>query len=168
MHPCLYVCVCRCAGPGPLKELHASLLTVLDRNAGSALSVTTIVDVMNLVGKCIVAGNVRRTAEIAFGDPASDEYVDLKNYEAHPERQGHGWTSNNSVFAPLGMDYSGVCERVRSNGEPGFAWLPNMQAYSRMDGAPDHKDARARGGNPCLEQTLESYGSCCCAHDSSF
>lgn len=26
---------------------------------------------------------------------------------------------------------------------------------------PNHKDARAAGGNPCLEQTLESYELCC-------
>lgn len=30
-----------------------------------------------------------------------------------------------------------------------------------MDGSPDLKDVRARGGNPCLEQTLESYELCC-------
>jgi hypothetical protein len=135
-----------------------SLAATLDRNAGAPISVTSIVDIMNLIGKCIVAGNVRRTAEIAFGDPDSQEYVDLKNYQVNPERRGHGWTSNNSVFASLGMDYSRVCERVKSNGEPGFAWLHNMQAFSRMHGEPDYKDARARGGNPCLEQTLESYG----------
>lgn len=29
-------------------------------------------------GKCVVAGNVRRTAEIAFGNPNDTEYIDLK------------------------------------------------------------------------------------------
>jgi ribonucleoside-triphosphate reductase len=145
-------------GPDPLRELHVSLVSVLDRNAGAPISVTTIVDIMNLIGKCVVAGNVRRTAEIAFGDPESEEYINLKNYDANPDRQGHGWTSNNSVFASLGMDYSKVCDRVMSNGEPGFAWLENMRSYSRMNGSPDNKDFRAQGGNPCLEQTLESYG----------
>ena len=36
---------------------------------------------MNLIGKCVVAGNVRRTAEIVFGDPHDEEYLDLKNYK---------------------------------------------------------------------------------------
>ncbi len=36
------------------------------------------------------------------------------------------------VFAHLGMDYTKTCERVMDNGEPGFAWLENMQQYSRM------------------------------------
>lgn len=57
---------------------------------------------------CVVAGNVRRTAEIAFGDPLSEEYIDLKNYDKNPERAGFGWASNNSVMAKLGMDYKEV------------------------------------------------------------
>jgi hypothetical protein len=148
-------------GPEPLRDLHRSLEEVLLGNAGAVLSVTTIVDIMNLIGKCVVAGNVRRSAEIAFGDPSSDEYIHLKNYDRNPRRAGHGWASNNSVFASLGMDYSEVCHQIETNGEPGFAWLENMRAFSRVDGPPDHKDARASGGNPCLEQTLESYELCC-------
>lgn len=56
----------------------------------------------------MIAGNVRRTAEIAFGDPGSEEYIDLKNYEKNPDRVGFGWASNNSVLAKLGMDYTKV------------------------------------------------------------
>ena len=69
--------------------------------------------------------------------------------------------SNNSVWASLGMDYGPVAKRIMDNGEPGFAWLDNMQQFSRMNSAPDYKDMRAMGGNPCLEQTLESYELCC-------
>lgn len=60
------------------------------------------------VGVCVVAGNVRRTAEIALGDPGSAEYIDLKNYDKNPDRADFGWASNNSVLAKLGMDYSKV------------------------------------------------------------
>lgn len=60
------------------------------------------------VGVCVIAGNVRRTAEIAFGDPGSEEYIDLKNYEKNPDRASFGWASNNSVLANLGMDYTKV------------------------------------------------------------
>jgi ribonucleotide reductase alpha subunit len=149
------------SGPGPLRDMHEACRAALDANAPQPLSVTTIVDVMNLIGKCVVAGNVRRTAEIAFGDPRSDEYIDLKNYELNPHRVGHGWTSNNSVFAELGMDYDHLVPRIQANGEPGFAWLDNMRNFGRMNGTPDASDHRAMGGNPCLEQTLESYELCC-------
>ena len=149
------------SGYKPLKEVHEQISKTLDDNIGNPISITTIVDIMNLIGKCVVAGNVRRTAEIVFGDPVSDEYINLKNYQENPHRQEYGWTSNNSVFAELGMNYKDVCSRVNDNGEPGFAWLENMQAYSRIINGKDWKDHRAVGGNPCLEQTLESYELCC-------
>jgi len=149
------------SGPEPLEEVHEEIRKVLEKNSGEPITVTTIVDIMNLIGKCVVAGNVRRTAEIVFGDPNSEEYLDLKNYKVNKHREQYGWTSNNSIFAELGMDYTDVCKRIVDNGEPGFAWLENMRYYSRMKNGGDDKDHRAAGGNPCLEQTLESYELCC-------
>ena len=149
------------SGHEPLQEVHESIRKVLDNNSGEPITITTIVDIMNLIGKCVVAGNVRRTAEIVFGDPESDEYLDLKNYKVNKHRETYGWTSNNSLFAEVGMDYSEICKRIADNGEPGIAWLENMRGYSRMKNGKDNKDHRASGGNPCLEQTLESYELCC-------
>ena len=149
------------SGHEPLKEVHGKIRNVLEDNTGEPISVTTIVDIMNLIGKCVVAGNVRRTAEIVFGDPFDDEYLDLKNYDVNPHRDQYGWTSNNSIFAELGMDYTDVCKRIVDNGEPGFAWLENMRTFSRMQNGGDNKDHRVAGGNPCLEQSLESYELCC-------
>ena len=149
------------SGYEPLQEVHEDIRKVLDGNAGEPITVTTIVYIMNLIGKCVVAGNVRRTAEIVFGNPDDEEYLDLKNYKVNPHRDQYGWTSNNSIFAELGMDYTDVCERIVDNGEPGFAWLENMRKYSRMQNGGDNKDHRVAGGNPCLEQSLESYELCC-------
>ncbi len=150
------------AGPEPLKELHEHIRHILTEQIEEPISIRTIVDIQNLIGKCVVAGNVRRTAEIAFGNPTSDEYLDLKNYEINPERRDWGWSSNNSIFADVGMDYTPAAERIQNNGEPGFAWLKNMQRYGRMQqGEADNIDYKAMGGNPCLEQTLESYELCC-------
>ena len=36
-----------------------------------------------------------------------------------------------------------------------------MRKYSRMKNGGDNKDHRVMGGNPCLEQSLESYELCC-------
>lgn len=93
---------------------------------------------------------VHNTAEIVFGDPEDDEYVNLKNWAVNPHRGAYGWTSNNSVFAHQGMDYTKTAAVTAANGEPGYAWLDNMRAYGRMNGPPDHKDWRAEGGNPCV------------------
>jgi adenosylcobalamin-dependent ribonucleoside-triphosphate reductase len=149
------------SGPEPLKESHELIKKILEREVDSPISATAIVDIMNILGKCVVSGNVRRTAEIVFGDFDDDEYLDLKNYKVNPERESYGWTSNNSIYAQLGMDYGPVCERIKINGEPGFAWLENMKYYGRMCDPRNGHDIRAAGGNPCLEQTLESYELCC-------
>ena len=149
------------SGPQPLIDLHDKITETLTRNIGQLITVTSIVDIMNLIGKCVVSGNVRRTALIAFGTKTSEEFMDLKDYAKNPQRMDFGWTSNNSIFADLGMDYTEVAKRICINGEPGIAWLENMKQYSRMCDPPDNKDYRVMGGNPCLEQSLESYELCC-------
>eukprot|EP01083_Nonionella_stella_P069709 186029_1 len=149
------------SGSEVLEEMLTKIDAILAELKGKTLSVRAIVDIMNIIGKCVVAGNVRRTAEIAFGSSIDEEYLDLKNYSKNPERVEYGWCSNNSVYADVGMDYGPICDRIRINGEPGLAWLDNMQQYSRMGDPPDGKDKLAAGGNPCLEQTLEDGELCC-------
>jgi len=104
---------------------------------------------------------VHNTALISFGDATSTEFMDLKDYSKNPHRMDYGWTSNNSIFAEIGMDYTEVAKRICINGEPGLGWLNNMQKYSRMCDPPDNKDYRVMGGNPCLEQSLEDQELCC-------
>lgn len=149
------------SGPAPLIELHKGIVDTLNNNLDRPIMSRSIVDLMNMIGKCIVAGNIRRAAEIAFGDADDEEFLNLKNYSLNPDRASYGWMSNNSVFANLGMDYSKVCQNVRNNGEPGFCWLQNMRAFGRLCDPANHKDHKASGGNPCLEQTLESFEMCC-------
>lgn len=150
------------SGHAPLKRLHESIIEVLTPLIGGTITETAIVDIMNMIGVCVVSGNVRRTAEISFG--SSEEFMDLKNFDKNPKRNdwqtGWGWTSNNSIFAELGQDYSNVAERTRLNGEPGYEWLENAQNYGRMCENANYKDVKALGGNPCLEQTLESGEVC--------
>lgn len=195
------------SGPDILEELHNLTRALLDKRIGGTLSSVDIVDIMNYIGRCIVAGNVRRTAEIAFGEYDDHKYYIMKNPIATLEDEdveifkqvvnklyasnkchatiedfdgmipedrlipaiktwnalnNHRWASNNSIFAKVGMDYESVGEQIAVNGEPGLAWLDNMRDYGRMvDGKQPGIDGRVMGGNPCLEQSLESYELCC-------
>lgn len=132
---------------------------------------THIVDVFNYIGKCVVAGGVRRTAEIMFGDADDGDFVTLKqDKEALYDRR---WASNNSILGTLGMDYTEIADSIAVNGEPGIIWLDNMRQFSRMGYPADNKDRRALGSNPCSEQTLEDHELCCLvetypAHHDSF
>jgi ribonucleotide reductase class II len=139
------------SGPKPLQELVSSVKEILDALVGQEITTEAIVDVANLIGRCVVAGNVRRSAEIAFGDPHNETFLDLKDWDKNREAvEHHRWASNNSVFADVGMDYSLVAQRTATNGEPGYEWLENAQDYSRMGRDPDYKDRRVAGANPCV------------------
>ncbi len=67
------------SGPEGLRGLLTRIDEFLDSLIGTKLGSVEITDLMNMVGKCVVAGNVRRSAEIAFGSPDDFEYRSMKN-----------------------------------------------------------------------------------------
>jgi ribonucleoside-triphosphate reductase len=155
------------AGAGPLIRLHTKLTALLDAKAGLEVDTPLVADIANLIGVCVVAGNVRRSAELLLGDAEDKDFVHLKDQAWFPERNsfdstdpGWGWMSNNTVRATVGMDYTPFVENIALNGEPGFAWMDVTRAYGRTGDAPDHRDVRAAGYNPCSEQPLESGEMC--------
>jgi len=149
------------SGADPLIKLHQQLRDILNKRNEQYLTETDIADMMNLIGVCVVSGNVRRSAQVMLGDINSKEYLDLKNYEVNPDRANYGWTSNNSVFCDNNTDYTEAANRTGINGEPGYFWLENAQKYGRLVDGVNWKDKKAVGANPCMEQTLENFELCC-------
>lgn len=158
------------AGPQPLIDLHTGLRQVYESRAGEAITVSDIVDTENLIGRCVVSGNVRRSAAIALGSPDDMEFMQLKNDVE--KLRSHRWSSNNSIVANVGMDYAWVAEQMQRNGEPGIVWLENCRAYGRMKDGVNYKDRAVMGVNACSEQPLCSMEVCLLAetfparHDS--
>lgn len=139
------------SGPAPLKNLHEQIQKLFKDRAGTKITSVDIVDVMNMIGACVVAGNVRRSAEISFGFPDDHDFVTMKDYNKHPEEvMSHRWASNNSVFAEVGKtDYGPIAESIALNGEPGLIWLDNMQKYGRLKDGITWADRNVAGSNPC-------------------
>ena len=150
------------AGPEPLRLLiEEELPRVLNKAIGKLITSDVIVDVHNLIGKCVVSGNVRRSAEIMFSEPEDQTFLELKDPSLHPEElNNHRWASNNSIFAREGMDYTPIAEQTVMNGEPGYLWLDNARRFGRMVDPPNNHDRRVVGSNPCGEQMLESFELC--------
>ena len=148
------------SGYEPLKKLHDQLTKEFEDRIGSQLDTRVIVDIVNLIGTCVVAGNVRRSATIALGDSLDETFLNLKNYEKYPERAEFGWMSNNTIVVEGDFDYDSVVDRIADNGEPGILWLDTMQGYGRTSDPRDNKDHRALGTNPCAEISLESFELC--------
>jgi len=147
------------SGAAPLKAMLESVESLHEEYVGKRIDSRFIVDTMNLIGRCVVAGGIRRSAQIAFGDPRDTDFLDLKM--DREKVQSHRWASNNSVLAEIGMDYGAVARRAAANGEPGCLWLENARAYGRLNDPPDWADQEALGSNPCVEQTLWDHELCC-------
>lgn len=168
------------SGPKYLESLHQDISRLfterLNRNGECRVDSRLVMDIMNLIGKCVVSGNIRRTAEIGFGEVEDEDFLDFKNYSKHPERAPFMHVSNNSVRfkkTPTFEQLERITNRcVESYGDPGMFFLhtarekgrtlsENHPLYTEYDAAKKNADHRATGGNPCLEQTLESYELCC-------
>jgi adenosylcobalamin-dependent ribonucleoside-triphosphate reductase len=155
------------SGPAPLIDLHTRIRNVIGSRAGEVLDSRAIVDIVNLIGTCVVSGNVRRSATLALGSPGDDGFINLKNPEVFPERNsydpekpGWAWMSNNSIAAEVGTKYEDYVDLIADNGEPGFIWLDVARNFGRLADPADGKDSRIMGFNPCAEQPLESYELC--------
>ena len=148
------------SGAAPLKELHESLRALYDSYDGKLIDEALIVDTENLIGRCVVSGNVRRSAALALGSN-TEHFTSLKDPALYPnELKSHRWGSNNSIRAVVGMDYTAPVQKTLANGEPGYIWLDNAQHYGRMGDPWNTKDLRVKGFNPCVEQSLEHKELC--------
>ena len=155
------------AGHAPLERLHNHIRKIFNGRAGESLTKKDIADIGNLIGVCVVSGNVRRSAELLIGSIDDQDFLNLKNSAVFPERNsydpeapGWGWMSNNSVSVNVGQDLSGIVEGIALNGEPGVIWMDVSRAYGRLADPVNNKDHRVAGYNPCAEQSLESYEMC--------
>lgn len=148
-------------GPGPLIDCIENIDKVLQPRIGHRILSSDITDLMNVIGKCVVSGGVRRTAELALGSPDDSEYLTLKDPQLHGEKlKAWRWASNNSVSADVGMKYDTIGSQTAKNGEPGYFWLENARAFGRLKDGETWADEKVAGTNPCAEQSLESYEIC--------
>jgi adenosylcobalamin-dependent ribonucleoside-triphosphate reductase len=155
------------SGPDPLIKLHKAINKIFKGRNGQKLTRKDIADIGNLIGVCVVSGNVRRSAELLIGRIDDQDFLNLKNSEVFPERNsydpeapGWGWMSNNSVEVSVGQDLSAIVEGIARNGEPGVIWMDMSRKYGRLADPANNKDHRVAGFNPCAEQSLESYECC--------
>ena len=147
------------SGPDPLIELHDNLKQLFSSKIGEPITSVDIVDTENLIGRCVVSGNVRRSAALAMGRYDDKLYLEMKNDQE--KLYHHRWGSNNSFNAEVGMDYTWHAKQSQTNGEPGYIWLNNARTLGRFKDGPRYDDVNVAGFNPCVEQQLEDAELCC-------
>lgn len=134
-----------------------------------------VVDIFNAIASCVVAGNVRRSSEIAIGTEDDQEFIKLKDFTHNPERMTIMWMSNNTVSLSKSEEFHQHIPRIAKqliesgNGEPGISNLKNIREWGRVGKRYDSCETYYReqepdlaiGQNPCGEICLESYELCC-------
>lgn len=153
------------SGPEPLKILHEQIEQFFDHFACDEWydSVLLKADIMNCIGACVVAGNVRRSAEIACGEIYDKTFLNLKDETKYAYRTGWSWMSNNSAKLREDEDFEllgEIADRLKIKGEPGIINVKNMK-YGRIGKSMEglRYDA-AENFNPCGEQPLENKELC--------
>jgi len=150
------------SGPTILVEGLDKIITVLQNRRGKQLHPIDCLDIMNIIGSIVVAGNVRRSAQIAIGDYDDLEFLRAKRWDLG---QVPNWRnmSNNSVDCPDAKLLPQEFWDTYKQGEP--YGLVNVALSKKIGRTGDFKypDPRVEGYNPCAEQSLEDKETCCLA-----
>lgn len=164
------------SGPEPLVQGFNGIKEVLENRVGQLLTSTDIVSIMGIIGKIVVAGNVRRSALIALGNPNDLDYVTLKNWDKNPVGMGmqappeletvnkQDYDAYNS-FETSWDDKSLIAKKYASETWSwkfgGWLWASNNSLYAKagMDYTP-YVDSIAQNGEPGFFwlDTSRSYG----------
>lgn len=70
----------KASGSAPLVELLVFVCEMLNKRKKKQLSSKDCTDIYNMIGRTVIAGNVRRSAEVALGDAADESFINMKNW----------------------------------------------------------------------------------------
>lgn len=147
------------SGPGALVDGVADICKVLEARTGKKLRSIDVLDICNIIGRIVVSGSSRRSAQIAVGDPDDILFLRAKNWGSGTVP---GWraNSNNSIYADafdeimpeLWKGYDG-------SGEP-YGLINRRLARAEGRTGEKNADPSIEGVNPCAEIFLANGESC--------
>lgn len=164
------------SGPQILIDGIEKIVNIFKTRESKKLRSVDVLDICNIIGGIVVSGNVRRSAQIAIGDPDDYLFLRAKNWSLGNVPNWRAM-SNNTIYAD---SFDHISSEIWTNGyildsetgfakgEPyGFFNLPLSQKFGRLkDGKmkdstlyPTEED-NVVGTNPCGEISLASYECC--------
>ena len=151
------------SGPEDLVWGMHEINKILNSRVGYKLSPVDCLDIMNIIGRIVVAGNVRRSAQIALGDATDVEYLNAKRWDLGNIPNWRAMSNNSVVCSDIDELPEEFWQGYNGNGEP--YGLINLEASRRMGRTGDtrYPDPDVQGFNPCAEQSLANFETCCLA-----
>lgn len=151
------------SGPQDLVWGIEEINNLLNSRAGKRVRSIDCLDIMNIIGRIVVAGNVRRSAQIALGDYDDFDFLRAKRWDLGGIPNWRAMSNNSVVCDDVTKLPEEFWEGYKGNGEP--YGLINLEASRRMGrtGEIEYPDPEVMGFNPCAEQSLANYETCCLA-----
>lgn len=151
------------SGPEELCWGITEINKILNARAGKKIRPIDALDIMNIIGFVVVSGNVRRSAELAIGDCDDLQYLASKRWDLGNIPNWRAMSNNSVVCNDINMLPEQFWSGYAGNGEPfGLINLNNAKIMGRT-GETQYPDPDVAGANPCSEQMLASYETCCLA-----
>lgn len=150
------------SGPEDLCQGIEEIHQILNKRAGDKLRPIDCLDIMNIIGKIVVAGNVRRSAMISIGDYDDLDYLKAKRWDLGNIPNWRAM-SNNSVIINKIEKLPKLFWDTYEQGEPyGLINIDLAKKIGRL-GETEYPDFDVEGANPCSEQFLADKETCCLA-----
>ena len=147
------------SGPGALIDGVADICKVLDGRIGKKLRSIDVLDICNIIGRIVVSGSSRRSAQIAMGDPDDILFLRAKNWSSGTVPAWRA-NSNNSIYADSYEEImSELWKGYDGSGEP-YGLLNRKLARSVGRLGEKNPDPSIDGFNPCAEIALADGESC--------
>lgn len=151
------------SGPEELCGGIAEINKILNTRINKKLRPIDCLDIMNIIGSIVVSGNVRRSAQIAIGDQDDLQYLNAKRWDKGNIPNWRAMSNNSVVCNDIGYLPEQFWQGYIGNGEPyGLINLKLARAVGRS-GETKYPDPDVAGFNPCGEQSLANYETCCLA-----
>lgn len=147
------------SGPQALIDGIEDICKVMQNREGKKLRSIDVLDICNIIGRIVVSGSSRRSAQIAIGDPDDVLFIRAKNWSTGTVPAWRA-NSNNSIYAD---SYEEIMPELwkgyDGSGEPyGLVNRKLARKYGRLGAAK--ADNSIEGFNPCAEIGLADGESC--------
>lgn len=150
------------SGPEDLVKGLSQVQSILKMKRGQKLTTVDCLDLVNIIATIVVAGNVRRSALIALGDGDDIDYLKAKDWGTGNIPNWRCMSNNSVVCNDISMLAKEFWDGYNGTSEPyGLVNLELSRKIGRIKDGPRYPDPSVEGYNPCGEQSLCNFETCC-------